>query len=187
MSTRASPGDPFGEPVNLGPTVNSSYPESGPRLTTDGLTLFFASDRPGGQGNVDLWVSKRAARDGDFGEPVNLGPLINSSLGDGVPALSADGLTLFFASDRPGGQGDLDLWMSTRASPSSPFGKPLNLGPLVNSPAVDTGPFVSADGLTLLFCSKRPGGQGGYDIWMAPVEPPRGVARKPARADDLSE
>jgi len=166
MCKRASRDEPFGEAVNLGPTVNSSHKDWTPDLSADGLTLLFASDRPGGQGGHDLWMCQRASPNGPFGQPVNLGPTVNSSANDGDPAISADGLKLYFTSDRPGGQGDSDLWKCTRASLGESFGQPVNLGAAVNSSANDGGPALSADGLTLVFFSTRPGGFGTYDLWM---------------------
>jgi len=166
MCTRASCDEPFGQAVNLGARVNSGGNDLQPALSADGLTLVFTSDRPGGQGGYDLWMSKRASREGPFGDPVNLGPVVNSSHLEGKAAFSADGLTLLFGSNRPGGHGE-DLWMCQRASPTEPFGQPVNLGPTVNSSAREYGPALSADGLRLYFASDRPGGQGDFDLWMA--------------------
>ena len=70
-------------------------------------------------------------------------------------------LTLVFQSDRAGGQGSNDLWMSTRAASTKPFGEPVNLGPSVNSAADDARGCLSADSRTLYFTSQRPGGHGG--------------------------
>jgi Tol biopolymer transport system component len=154
-------------PENLGPTVNTRSTEGAPALSTDALTLLFTSNRPGGQGGSDIWMSSRASLAEPFGEPVNLGPIVNTSFNEGSPALSADGLTLLFDSDRPGGHGDYDLWMCTRPSASEPFGEPVTPGPRVNSSGQETRPALSADGLTLLFCShRRPGGLGWGDLWM---------------------
>jgi len=172
MCTRASVRESFGEPVNLGPTVNSRYNECFPFLSADGLTLLLSSRRPGGRrwGRSDLWMCTRASARESFGEPVNLGPTVNSSFTDGGGVLSVDGLVLLFKSDRPGGQGDHDLWMCMRASAGEPFGKPVNLGPSVNSSVLEGSPALSADGRTLVFGSDRPGGQGGKDLWMARIE-----------------
>ncbi|MHC4406198.1 MAG: protein kinase domain-containing protein, partial [Planctomycetota bacterium] len=157
----------FTEPVNLGPTVNSATSDGHPALSADGLTLVFVSHRPGGQGGGDLWMCTRASVHDSFGEPVNLGPTVNGSTADAHPALSADGLALLFCSDRPGGEGDLDLCICTRASLRDPFGDPAPLGPTVNSSANDGGPALCADGRTLVFHSERAGGQGGRDLWMS--------------------
>jgi len=159
----------FSEPVNLGPIVNTSDVDARPHLSADGLTLFFDSTRPGGQGKADLWFCTRASVSESFGEPVNLGPIVNSNASDSAPHLSADGLALFFASTRPGGRGMNDLWMCARASVGEPFEAPTNLGPTVNTDAHEANPTLSADGRTLVLDSNRPGGQGeqgDYDLWM---------------------
>ena len=178
MCKRESVSDPFGEPVNLGPTVNSIAGEGGPALSADGLTLLFHSNRPGGQGGHDLWMCTRESVSEPFGQPINLGAAVNSSTDDEDPALSADGLTLVFDSHRPGGQGGWDMWMCTRESASDPFGEPVNLGPAVNSIFGEGAPALSADGLALLFNSSRPGGQGRIDVWMVRINP-RGAATAP--------
>ena len=107
MITRATVSDPWGEPVNLGPTVNSSSDDDAPFITADGLTLFFASNR---SGPYDFWMTTRATTEDDWVTPVNLGPVVNSSAMEGCPSISADGSTLFFNSKRPGGFGSYDLW-----------------------------------------------------------------------------
>jgi len=101
----------------------------------------------------------------DWSTPVNLGPVINSSSNDQHPALSKDGLSLYFTSNRPGGHGADDLWVSQRASVDDPWGPPQNLGPTINTAAVEFSPAFSRDGHWLFFHSDRPGGFGGVDIW----------------------
>lgn len=101
----------------------------------------------------------------DWSAPINLGPLINSGYNDQHPALSKDGLSLYFTSNRPGGYGADDLWVSQRASVAEPWGPPQNLGPVINSGAVEFSPAFSRDGHWLFFHSDRPGGFGGLDIW----------------------
>ena len=155
------------EPVNLGPTVNSSSDDAAPALSADGLTLLFRSARPGGYGAGDLWMSTRTAISELFDKPVNLGETVNSGFLEGGPALSADGLTLMFHSDRPSGQGDFDLWMCTRASLADPFGRPVNLGPKVNSKGKELQPGLSADNLTLLFALEV---LDHWDLWMCTRE-----------------
>ncbi len=164
----------FGEPINLGPTVNSPCSDGVPRITADGLELYFNSNRSGGYGNYDVWVSTRETADSDWGEPMNLGSTINSSAVDGGPSISADGLTLFFESRRPGGYGNNDLYVTTRQTSDDTFGPPVNLGPLVNSSARDQTPDISADGLSLFFMSNRPGGSGGDNVWFTTRETTHG-------------
>jgi len=179
VTTRATVSDPWGPPLNLGPPVNTSGQEHAPRLSTDGLELYFSSyERPGGYGAADIWVTKRTKVNDPWGPPINLGSVVNSSADENFPIISADGLSLYFSEDyhgpyRPGGFGDIDMWVTTRASVNDPWETPLNLGPIVNSSSVDSGPLISPDGSMLYFCSERPGGFGGWwgDLYQARVIP----------------
>ena len=172
VTRRATIYDDWGAPENLGPVVNGPQEDGPPSLSPDGLELYFDSERPGGYGPFDIWVSKRATTDDGWGEPVNLGPIVNSSSYDGHPSVSADGLSLFYYSTRPGGYGRLDLWVTTRATTDDPWGTPVNLGPIVNSSVGDWAPSISSDGLLIFFAdywffSARPGGYGDTDLWLS--------------------
>ena len=157
----ARPGDSeWGEPVNLGPVVNSPFNDIAPAISKDGLSLYFQSNRPGGSGGLDLWVSKRSDEDAEWGPPVNLGPTINSPSTEGGPAFSRDGHWLFFNSNRPGGIGGTDMWVSWRPHTDDDFGwePPVNLGPSVNSPSGDsTGSYFENEegGMPLFFFSSN--------------------------------
>ncbi|OHB66331.1 MAG: hypothetical protein A2Y77_15125 [Planctomycetes bacterium RBG_13_62_9] len=166
VASRPSTQEDWGKPLNLGPIVNSSSWDHVPSISPDGLSLYFSSDRPGGSGGLDLWVSTRPTTDSPWGKPVNLGPAVNSSAWDLSPRVSADGLSLLFHSQRGGGIGGEDIWMSTRATKNDPWGPPMNLGTPVNSGANDGEAVLSADGLTLFFNSDRAGGSGNYDLWV---------------------
>ena len=158
----------FGKPTNLGPTVNSSAGGSSPSISADGLELYFSSDRPGGYGLDDIYVITRATTEDDWGEPVNLGSIVNSSTADIAPAISADGLELYFCEwgdPRPGGLGE-DLWVTTRATKDDEWGEPVNLT-TVNSSAYEFTPEISSDGLELYFESDRPGGYGLDDLYVS--------------------
>ena len=173
VARRETTNDPWSEsePVNLGPMVNSSDVDSHPSISSDGLSLFFDSTRPG-HGSYDLWVTTRETTHDEWGPPVNLGPGVNSSVLDGTPDISADGRTLFFLSyNRPGGYGGLDIWVTRRETTEGPWSEPVNLGPTVNSRYGDGWPFISADGSTLFFGSGRPDGHGGSDLWQVPINP----------------
>jgi hypothetical protein len=177
LTTRATRDDPWGIPENLGPTVNSSVWDIAPSISSDGLELYFSSNRSGGYGSDDMWVSRRATKNDPWEQPTNLGPVVNSSASE-VGLLSSDGLLLFFDDSghgliRPGGFGNTDMWVTRRASISDPWGVPVNLGPIVNSPSHDIAPGISPDGSTLYFSSDRPGGLGGNwgDIYQAPIIP----------------
>ena len=171
MTTRATISDPWGSPVNLGATVNSSGADGCPSISADGLTLFLHSNRSGGYGSHDLWVTTRATVSDPWGPPVNLGATVNTASTDCCPSISADGLMLFFHSDRSDGSGSLDLWVTTRATISDPWGSPVNLGPTVNSSDSDHAPEISSDGSTLFFDCDRPGGDGGGDLWQVSILP----------------
>jgi hypothetical protein len=169
---RASIDDDWGPPENLGPAINSPTIDNSASISTDGLTLYFGSGRSGGYGSHDIWMITRATTDTPWGQPVNLGPKINSSRGDAGPRISADDLELYFQSWRPGGYGEADIYMAKRATVIDSWGDPVNLGPVVNSPYSDECAFLSPDGLLLLFSdhfmtgAPRSGGYGGSDIWM---------------------
>jgi len=161
----------FGTPINLGGPVNSSSNDWGPCISVDGLELYFQSPRSGGYGDYDIYVATRATTDDQWSQPVNLGPNINSSGTEFGPNISADGLSLYFNSTRPGGSGQNDLYVTTRKTVLDPWCEPLNLGPIVNTSFHDVNPNITADGLSLFFsdwdgATPRPGGYGQCDIWM---------------------
>ncbi|NLY02917.1 MAG: SUMF1/EgtB/PvdO family nonheme iron enzyme [Rhodopirellula sp.] len=155
----------WNDPVNLGPPINSSAKEAGPHLSADGLTLYFYSDRPGGLGDDDLWMSMRDSQDGAFGNPINLGPPVNTSSRESRPSLTADERFLFFSSNRPGGYGGEDLWVCRRNSIKEAFSEPINLGAAVNTEEDELSPAISSDGLELVFHAKRAGTRGSSDLW----------------------
>src|SRR5439155_853919 len=127
---------------------------------------------PGGMGGTDIWVTQRARREDPWGEPVNLGPTVNTADDEGVPSFSRDGHFMYFNSVRPGGFGGNDIWISWRAHAGDDFGweEPVNLGATVNGPAVDQQAFISSDREELFFASNRPGGLGSFDLYMTTRE-----------------
>lgn len=108
-----------------------------------------------------------AGRFGDWSAPANLGEAVNSVFEEFLPELSKNGRSLYFASNRPGPNGGEDLWVSRRAGPGDPWGPARNLGAVVNGPFNERSPALSRDGHLLFFASNRPGGPGGFDIWVA--------------------
>ena len=104
------------------PELNSTQGDQRPSIRFDGLEIFFFSNRPGSTPNTmgvpttDIWVATRNSIDDPWDPPVNLGPEVNSAFGDFNPHISPDGLTLYFASNRPAGSGcgGSDLYMTTR-------------------------------------------------------------------------
>jgi Tol biopolymer transport system component len=188
----AAPGySDWSAPVNLGPSVNSPAEDFAPHTSKNGLSLYFASTRPGGLGGEDLWVSKRARTDDPWGTPVNLGSIINTVANERSPSLSRDGRHLYFATTRPGGSGGFDIWVSWRHDTHDDFGwqPPLNLGAQFNSAGTDAGPayFENDDaGVPVLFlASNRAGGAGGLDIYVSELTA-SGSFGPPALVNELS-
>jgi hypothetical protein len=160
-------------PRNLGPSVNSPAGDAAPAVSKTGLSLYFNSNRPGGAGAGDIWVSRWDATTETWGIPLNLGPVVNSAGIDASPALSRDEHWLFFHSNR---SGNMDLWASYREHSHDDFGwqPPLNLGAGVNTPFEETmGGFFENDDSgapQIFFGSNRPavgGGVGAFDLYVS--------------------
>ena len=115
-----------------------------------------------------LWLAACAhgQQFSNWGAPVNLGAIVNSTANDQHPTISKDSLTLIFVSTRPGGAGGNDLWVTQRDSLGDPWGAPVNLA-FLNTPFSDFAPELSTDSHWLYFHSNRPGGCGAADIWAA--------------------
>jgi hypothetical protein len=98
--------------------LNSAFRDTRTALRHDGLEMIVTSGRPpASNANADLWVSTRSTTADAWSTPVNLGSTVNTTSFDGAPALSWDGETMFFYSNRSGGVGGNDLWMTTRSHP----------------------------------------------------------------------
>ncbi|MEZ6233493.1 MAG: hypothetical protein R3B68_04830 [Phycisphaerales bacterium] len=182
--------DGWGEPFPLDSINTGDADELGPALTADGRTVYFYSDRPGGRGGYDLWLVRRlddpeaSLRDAEWGEPQNLGPLVNSPFNDYGPAPSPDGGTLYFASNRPLPEEEAldpaENWPATvreqierrtydlYAAAVTPRGhaQAERLAALCTDANEGT-PAVSPAGDFLYFASDRAGGAGGLDIYRA--------------------
>jgi WD40 repeat protein len=168
-------------PQNLGSVINSPNDEPQVAITHSGLSLYFSSDRAGGYGNLDIWVSHRKSLDAAWGEPQNLGSVINSKLTEFAPSFSRDDHWMFFpaaTSLHPGGVGGIDIYMSYRLDPTDDLGwqTPINLGPAVNSQFNEFDPVYFEDPrtgeATLYFISNQervPNGHGGFlfDIYQS--------------------
>jgi hypothetical protein len=171
---------PWSSPEDLGSVVNTSSNDQHPGISPDGLSLYFHSNRPGNvdgstAGTSDIWITHRASTASAWGAPQNLGPIVNSTTNDTAPTLSPDGHYLYFGSDRPGGCGLRDIWVSHRSDTSVDTGTggwetPVNMGCTINSAQNDDGPTYFVDPVTkkvtLYWCSmNRDGGLGDWDIW----------------------
>ena len=170
---------------------NSNSSDIGPALTADGREAYFFSNRPGGLGGFDLYVSRRTAN--GWSKPANLGPKINTAAHEYDPALSPDGTQLYFASNltplmqlrssmakKPGkgrrwtgtmraeqGREQFDLYFSERDSPKTPWSEPTEVFAVNREDSSEGSPAVSPDGLWLYFASDRAGGLGGFDLYRA--------------------
>lgn len=156
ISLRANTATSFGDPQNAGPLVNSEKDETGPCLSSDSRTLYFASKRHGGFGRIDIWKSEWAESDNQFGQPTNLGPRINSVSDDRSPFVSSSGLEFWFSSNRAGGRGARDLWVSRRNDINSGFAEPQHPGENIASPYQEESTSMTADGLVMVFESNQP-------------------------------
>lgn len=186
VSQRASLHDSWGSPVNLGPTVNTTFDEGNPAFSRDGHFLFFQSKRPGGLGLIDIWVSYRKHKKDDFGwqTAVNLGAGVNSVANDNGPSYfendeedengkngdnEEEGVAqLYFGSDRPGGLGAADIYLSEQMEDGS-FG-PAVLVMELSSPMNENRPSIRHDGLEIFFQSNRIGSLAMGDLWVATRE-----------------
>ena len=151
MVTRTPSG--WSRPAWLGPVVNSDAADYYPTLTRTG-TLYFSSNRPGGLGENDIYRARRVK--GRWTTPENLGPGVNTGSREYDPLIAPDESYLIFASERPGGLGAADLYVSFRDAGGA-WGDPKNMGPEVNSSAAEYTPMLSPDGKYLFFTSNREG------------------------------
>jgi OmpA-OmpF porin, OOP family len=151
------------QPRSVSENINSTNNEGTCTISADGRKLIFTSCAGRrGYGSCDLFQS---IRQGDnWSAPVNLGPNINSAAWESQPSLSADGRTLYFVSDRPGGFGQRDIYVAELGEDGN-WQKARNLGPDINTPLDEVSPFIHANGQTLYFASTGHVGYGGYDIF----------------------
>lgn len=155
--------DGWGKPFNIGPPVNTHHWESQPCMSSDGKTLYFTSNRPGGFGKSDIWKAELSP-EGIWREPVNLGPSINTAGDENSPFLHPDGKTLYFSSNGHGGMGGLDLFVS-RMDEKGDWSAPRNLGYPINTYADEATLSVNAKGDTAYFSSDHLQGYGKKDLY----------------------
>lgn len=138
---------------NMGLPINTTKWESQPSLSADGKQLFFASNRGGGRGKYDIWMSERSDK-GLWSKPVNLGKEINTADDDQGPFIHQDGQTLYFMSEGLPGMGEKDLYYSRKGSDGK-WGTPVNLGYPINTKANEAALVISLDGSTAYFATDR--------------------------------
>lgn len=158
----------WSESIDIGEPINSESDEGAMTVSPDGQYLFYSGcNNVNGFGSCDLYVSRLS---GDkWSEPKNLGPIINTSGWESQPSFSSDGRTLFFVSNRPGGQGSSDIWI-TKLNENGEWLEPYNAGEIINTKEAERGPFIHPDAMTLYFSSKGHIGMGQGDIFFSTFE-----------------
>lgn len=150
--------------TNLGPVVNGIDSDFSPMVTADGMALYFTSDREGGFGGQDIWVSRRDT--GDWGEPVNLGDQVNTKYNEGPDTFSVDERTMYFTRcDKLGQPGTCDIYMATWDETDNLWTNVSNLGSNINTRFNDANASLTYDQNTLYFVSDRPTSDRKHKHW----------------------
>ena len=155
--------DGWSAPENLGRGINADAWESAPSLSPDKRDLYFSSNRAGGYGSSDIYVSHRLAN-GRWTEPENLGPEVNTAGNESCPFIHSDNQTLYFTSNGHLGYGGDDLLM-TKKGPKNMWSRAVNLGYPINTIENEGSLVVAADGKTAYYASDRSDSRGGLDIY----------------------
>ncbi len=155
--------DMWSKALNMGEPLNSAGNEGAQALLVDGRVMYFtACNRPNGKGRCDIYKSE--LENNEWTEPVNISSPVNTAAWEAQPSISPDGKTLYFISNRNGGQGQKDIWMSNLL-PDGNWSKPVNLGDKINTPGQEQSPFIHPDNKTLYFASNGHTGMGGFDLF----------------------
>ncbi|CAN5432065.1 hypothetical protein BH09BAC5_BH09BAC5_10760 [soil metagenome] len=169
VSKKSSSGK-WGTPKNMGKGINTSYFEDGAVLSPDGNTLYFISERgqdlpwkgQKGYGHSDIWMTQKKDKN-TWGDPVNLGPTINTEYDEGGVFPAPDGKTLYFCSNGHNSMGGYDIFM-TRFE-NNAWSTPVNVGYPINTIGNERMFLLSPDGKTAFVDSDREGGLGERDIY----------------------
>lgn len=153
----------WSEPINMGANINTEFWESSPSVAPDKNAIYFSSDRPGGYGGRDLYVSYRSAS-GKWSAVENMGPGINTKGDEIAPFIHADNKTLYYTSNGIAGYGGTDIYV-IRKDGNGNWGLPENLGYPVNTIENEGSLFVAADGVTAYYASDRADSRGGLDLY----------------------
>jgi outer membrane protein OmpA-like peptidoglycan-associated protein/tetratricopeptide (TPR) repeat protein len=155
--------DGWSVPENLGDSINTEFSETAPSLSPDKKDLYFSSNRPGGYGGNDLYVSHHLLN-GHWSAAENLGPVLNSIGDENTPFIHVDNQTLYFNSTGHQGYGNSDLFVS-RKKPDGNWDKPENLGYPINTIDDEGSLVIASDGKTAYYASDRTDSRGGLDIY----------------------
>lgn len=156
--------DGWTEPELLPEPINSGYNETHASFSPDGNTIFFSSERPGGNGGKDIYYSNKLP-DGTWGNPVNLGENINTSMDEESPFLHPDGETLYFSSSGHNSMGGYDIFVSKRDE-NGEWSQVENIGYPINTPADDIFYVPTPDGQRVYYSSRRDKSLGQTDLFV---------------------
>lgn len=157
-------GDIWSKPVKLGPTINTKDNENHASISADGEQLYFTSDRPGGYGGMDIYVSNKLPN-GDWGPAKNLGTIVNSNEDEIGPFIHPDGVTLFFSSKSHMNMGGFDIFF-TNKDENGEWTEPTNIGYPINTTSDDIFYMPTPDGMRAYYASQKTGGFGRNDIYL---------------------
>jgi outer membrane protein OmpA-like peptidoglycan-associated protein len=155
-------GDGWSQPSAI-EGLNSRDLESTGSITPDGKKIYFASNRPGGYGGLDIWVAENVGN-GKWGNIMNLGPEVNTQYDEDAPFIHPDMKTLYFTSNGENSMGGRDIFKTNTLG--GKWTTPENMGFPINTPLNDNYFTLSADGSKGYFSSDRQGGYGGQDIYI---------------------
>ncbi|HEY8401564.1 MAG TPA: OmpA family protein [Cytophagaceae bacterium] len=173
----------WSKPIDLGKNVNTKYAETSVSMTADGKTIYFTSNREGGLGGFDIYMSKMDKK-GKWGEAVNLGPTINTPFEEEAPFIHPDGRTLYFSSTGHSGMGGYDIFKSTMKSDGS-WSEPENIGYPINTADDDIYFVLSADNKHGYYASEREGGVGEKDLYIISMPEPEKLAEVTSKETTL--
>lgn len=156
-------GDQWGVPGSISSAINTTNNEGTSTISADGRILIFtACNGRSGYGSCDLYITKKSGE--LWSIPINLGSTVNSAAWESQPSLSQDGRTLYFVSNRRGGFGLRDIWVTTQDE-NGLWRNPVNMGAQINTPEDEISPFIHPDNQTFYFASKGYPGFGGFDLY----------------------
>ncbi|MBL6445200.1 PD40 domain-containing protein [Fulvivirga sp. 29W222] len=170
------------KPEPLNDNINTFFWETAASITADGKTLYFTSDRAGGMGDLDIYKSE-LNENGEWGEAVNLGPVINTPLGEDAPYIHPDGKTLYFGSNGHLGMGSHDIFYSDIKD--GVFQEPVNMGYPINTVFNDNYFVITPDRKRAYYASLRPEGEGMADIYSIDIEQAMKPKTKPFREEEM--
>ncbi len=146
-------------------TINTEFDDGALSISPDGTNLYITLCKYELGKNIGCQIYNSSLKGGSWSASQKI-EIVGDSISIGHPAISDDGLELYFSSRMKGGQGGSDIWKVQRVSESSPWGKPINLGPIINTPGDEMFPYIRSNGV-LYFSSDGHPGMGGLDIFRA--------------------